>query len=399
MVARMYSTPTGDALRRQLHARRPRRRRADHRRRHGRDGGLVLARAGAGVLRSRAEPRRVRQLRPFARPGHRRARRVGPPRRARRRRRRPVPDARGAGAAGRVGVREPRLRRRTPSSISCPRSPASPSTPSTAASASIAAVVERFNPQVESMEGAAFMSACLIHQVPFAQVRAVSNVVERRNREAWKMAEAIRNLDATALRILNQRMTLTLGFSPCPNDCFMFDAIVNRRIDLEGLEFDAAPGRRRGAEQGGVRRRGRRHQAELSRLRLLHRRLRAARRRQRARTQLRTAADLEARDRAGRGRGGQAAHRDPRAVTRPRTSCSAWRFPKAQDKTPLVFSEIEAALLDGRFDAGLIIHENRFTYEAKGLKKIIDLGEFWEARPARRFRSAASSSGARCRTR
>src|SRR5439155_11516353 len=33
-------------------------------------------------------------------------------------------------------------------------------------------------------------------------------------------------------------MTLTLGFSPCPNDCFMFDAIVNRRIDLEGLEFD-----------------------------------------------------------------------------------------------------------------------------------------------------------------
>ena len=33
-------------------------------------------------------------------------------------------------------------------------------------------------------------------------------------------------------------MTLTLGFSPCPNDCFMFDAIVHRRIDLEGLEFD-----------------------------------------------------------------------------------------------------------------------------------------------------------------
>ena len=32
-------------------------------------------------------------------------------------------------------------------------------------------------------------------------------------------------------------MTLSLGFSPCPNDCFMFDAIVNRRIDLEGLEF------------------------------------------------------------------------------------------------------------------------------------------------------------------
>ena len=54
-------------------------------------------------------------------------------------------------------------------------------------------------------------------------------------------------------------------------------------------------------------------------------------------------------------------------------------FPKAQDKTPIVFSDIEPAVLDGRFDAGLIIHENRFTYEAKGLKKIIDLGEFWES--------------------
>jgi 1,4-dihydroxy-6-naphthoate synthase len=53
-------------------------------------------------------------------------------------------------------------------------------------------------------------------------------------------------------------------------------------------------------------------------------------------------------------------------------------FPEAQRKTELVFSEIEPALLAGRFDAGLIIHENRFTYEAKGLKKIIDLGEFWE---------------------
>ena len=43
-----------------------------------------------------------------------------------------------------------------------------------------------------------------------------------------------------------------------------------------------------------------------------------------------------------------------------------------------MFSAIEAALLDGAYDAGLIIHENRFTYEAKGLKRIIDLGEFWE---------------------
>jgi 5,8-dihydroxy-2-naphthoate synthase len=53
-------------------------------------------------------------------------------------------------------------------------------------------------------------------------------------------------------------------------------------------------------------------------------------------------------------------------------------FPAATRKTPLVFSDIEAALLAETFDAGVIIHENRFTYHAKGLKKIIDLGEFWE---------------------
>jgi futalosine hydrolase len=68
---------------------------------------------------------------------------------------------------------------------------------------SIARVGERFDPQVESMEGAAFMYACRIQGVPFAQVRAVSNVVERRNRDAWKLPEAIRNLADTALKILD----------------------------------------------------------------------------------------------------------------------------------------------------------------------------------------------------
>lgn len=43
-----------------------------------------------------------------------------------------------------------------------------------------------------------------------------------------------------------------------------------------------------------------------------------------------------------------------------------------------VFHEIENAVLNGEFDAGVIIHENRFTYEAKGLVKIVDLGAYWE---------------------
>ena len=67
----------------------------------------------------------------------------------------------------------------------------------------IALVIDRFKPQVESMEGAAFMSACLIDKLPFAEVRAVSNLVERRNRESWRMGDAIQNLGATALRIIN----------------------------------------------------------------------------------------------------------------------------------------------------------------------------------------------------
>jgi futalosine hydrolase len=67
---------------------------------------------------------------------------------------------------------------------------------------SIARAVERFNPDVESMEGAGFMYSCLIHGVPFAQVRAVSNRVERRNRAAWKLDEAIAALNVTARRML-----------------------------------------------------------------------------------------------------------------------------------------------------------------------------------------------------
>lgn len=54
-------------------------------------------------------------------------------------------------------------------------------------------------------------------------------------------------------------------------------------------------------------------------------------------------------------------------------------FPDAINRVPMLFSAIEDAVLQQELDAGLIIHENRFTYEAKGLNKIIDLGEFWQS--------------------
>lgn len=69
---------------------------------------------------------------------------------------------------------------------------------------SIAAVRERCQPQIETMEGAAFMYACLIRGTPFAEIRAVSNVVEKRNRETWKLGEAIDNLSRVTVRIIDQ---------------------------------------------------------------------------------------------------------------------------------------------------------------------------------------------------
>ena len=173
-------------------------------------------------------------------------------------------------------------------------------------------------------------------------------------------------------------MTLTLGFSPCPNDCFMFDAIVHERIDLEGLAFAPviedveALNRRAFARDIDV--------TKLSFHALAH-----------------CAHDyalLDAGSALGRGCGPLLISARPIApeevadgdlrIAIPGTYTTAnflcgLAFPKAQDKTELLFSDIEGAVLDGRFDAGLIIHENRFTYEAKGLRKIIDLGEYWES--------------------
>jgi 1,4-dihydroxy-6-naphthoate synthase len=52
--------------------------------------------------------------------------------------------------------------------------------------------------------------------------------------------------------------------------------------------------------------------------------------------------------------------------------------PECKAKVEMVFSDIEDAVLSGRCDAGLIIHENRFTYQQKGLFKVADMGELWE---------------------
>jgi 1,4-dihydroxy-6-naphthoate synthase len=172
-------------------------------------------------------------------------------------------------------------------------------------------------------------------------------------------------------------MKLSLGFSPCPNDCFMFDAIVNRRIDLEGLEFSPALedvetlNRAAFAQTIDV--------TKLSYHAFAY-----------------CAGDyvlLDAGSALGRNCGPLLISKRPIAVEEvaagglriaiPGQYTTAnfllgLAFPDARDKTEMVFSAIESALQNEKYDAGVIIHENRFTYEANGLRKIIDLGEFWE---------------------
>ncbi len=172
-------------------------------------------------------------------------------------------------------------------------------------------------------------------------------------------------------------MTLSLGFSPCPNDCFMFDAIVHRRIDLEGLAFSPhladveALNKAAFAEEADVTKLSYHAYAYCAGGYVL----------------------LDAGSALGRNCGPLLISK--RTISRDQVAAGnlsvaipgkyttanfllGLAFPRARKTTELVFSEIESALLKDEYDAGLIIHENRFTYEAKGLKKIVDLGEFWE---------------------
>ncbi|MBA3705103.1 MAG: futalosine hydrolase [Bacteroidetes bacterium] len=68
---------------------------------------------------------------------------------------------------------------------------------------SIKKVFDRYSPYVESMEGAAFMFVCEQENIPYVQLRAVSNYVEKRNRENWKIPSAIENLNKKVIEILN----------------------------------------------------------------------------------------------------------------------------------------------------------------------------------------------------
>jgi 1,4-dihydroxy-6-naphthoate synthase len=168
---------------------------------------------------------------------------------------------------------------------------------------------------------------------------------------------------------------LSLAISPCPNDTFIFDALIHNRINLEGLSFKYTlhdvETLNNMAIAGGI------DMIKVSFFTYL--------------LLQQNYVLLDSGSALGRGNGPLLISREayrledlsgltvaiPGEYT---TAHMLFRIaaPVVNKKKCMLFSEIENAILSGTVDAGVIIHENRFTYEQKGLKKILDLGQYWE---------------------
>ncbi len=170
-------------------------------------------------------------------------------------------------------------------------------------------------------------------------------------------------------------MKLRLGFSPCPNDTFIFDALVNQKIDTGGLEFEVFLEDVETLNQWAAE--GRLDATKLSFPALFR--------------NLSLYTILSSGSALGKGVGPLLISKEKveqeqisdLSIAIPGENTTAnfllsFAFPDAQNRTPLLFSSIEDAVLQHKVDLGLIIHENRFTYQQKGLLKILDLGEYWE---------------------
>jgi len=170
-------------------------------------------------------------------------------------------------------------------------------------------------------------------------------------------------------------MKLKLGFSPCPNDTFIFDAMVHGRIDTEGLEFDffffvfEELNRKALCSEVDITKMSFRAYAYAAQNYQI----------------------LDAGSALGYRNGpllissriiGPSELDEARIAIPGKYTTANLLFsilwPDATKKTEFIFSEIEDALLENKVDAGLIIHETRFTYFKRGFHKIADLGEYWE---------------------
>ena len=177
-------------------------------------------------------------------------------------------------------------------------------------------------------------------------------------------------------------MNLSLGYSSCPNDAFIFDAMIHGKIDTEGITFEPTI-----EDVEALNQRALKVDLDITKL-SFH-------------TYGFVIEDyilLNAGSALGRGCGPLVISKDKipnpnpdsyrgqipnLSVAIPGKYTTAnflfsLAYPEVEDKQELLFSEIENAVLSENVDWGVIIHENRFTYEQRGLHKIIDLGEYWE---------------------
>ena len=170
-------------------------------------------------------------------------------------------------------------------------------------------------------------------------------------------------------------MTLTLGFSPCPNDTFIFDAMIHGKIDSEGLDFQVIMGDVEDLNQKAFR-------AELDITKLSYHAFAYL---------LPHYVLLDSGSALGNNCGPlliakkqlSADELSAMTVAIPGKYTTAnfllsLAYPNITNKKETLFSTIEQDVLSETVGAGLIIHENRFTYQEKGLVKIMDCGEYWE---------------------
>lgn len=172
---------------------------------------------------------------------------------------------------------------------------------------------------------------------------------------------------------MNKRV-IRLAISPCPNDTFMFDAIVNRRIDLENFEFEVTY---LDIEQLNAAALERRYDITKCSTALLP-------------AIYDSYALLDSGSALGRGNGpllvrrkGDTTPLKHIAVPGEHTTANALvcaLFPDIEHRTPRLFSDIAKCVECGEYDGGVLIHEGRFVYQRSNLELVVDLGIEWEKR-------------------
>lgn len=169
-------------------------------------------------------------------------------------------------------------------------------------------------------------------------------------------------------------MKLTLGFSPCPNDTFLFDAMIHKKIDVEGLEFDVII-----TDVEDLNKKSLNHELDISKL-SFHAFMHCYK----SYILLNTGGALG--ENCGpllisRDRNHTPSINDVVAIPGRFTTANLLMkiiLPEVNKRKEMIFSDIERNVISGDVDLGVIIHESRFTYRSKGLYKILDLGEYWQ---------------------